>query len=324
MSANVWIVIVNYRTAGLAVDCLRSLATQRSEMPAFQVVVVDNDSGDGSVETLANVVSREKWDAWVSITPSGRNGGFAFGNNVGIRRALDSPRRVDYVMLLNPDTVAHSGAVRALVEFMELNPKIGIAGSRLENGQGGAECSAHNAPSPMGELLSGANLGLLSRVLDRYAVTPPMQEYSHPCEWVSGASLMVRREVFETMGFLDEGFFLYFEEVDFCARARKAGWEIWFASESRIVHLEGAATGIQQVARRRPRYWYDSRRRYFVKHFGIFGLILADGLWAAGRLSLAVRSVLRLGKGSKLEGPKWYTFDILWGDLRFLMRGGRL
>jgi GT2 family glycosyltransferase len=198
---------------------------------------------------------------------------------------------------------------------------VGIAVSRLEDAAGVAECSAHHAPSPLGELVSGASLGILSRALKRYAVTPPLRDIAHECDWISGASLMVRKEVFEEIGLLDEKYFLYFEEVDFCTRARKAGWEIWFVPESRVVHLEGSSTGIKQTARRRPQYWYDSRRRYFVKHFGVTGLMLADALWAIGRTSLALRRILGLGSGGQTRDPKSFAFDLLWGDLRCLLTG---
>lgn len=321
MAASVWIVIVNYRTADLAVDCLRSIAGQIVELHDFHTVVVDNASGDGSVEKLMGVIDREGWHGWASVIPSDRNGGFAFGNNVGIREALRSTCHVDYVMLLNPDTIIRGGAIRALVDFMDSHQGVGIAGSRLENAEGGAECSAHNAPSPLGELESGARLGTLSRALHRYAVTPPMREAAHECDWVSGSSLIVRRKVFEEIGLLDEGYFLYFEEVDFCLRAQKAGWKIWFVPESRVIHLEGASTGIRNIVQHRPRYWYDSRRRYFVKHFGMFGLMLADALWAAGRTSLALRRMLRLGSSGDGQDPKWFAFDLLWGDLRSFCTG---
>jgi GT2 family glycosyltransferase len=319
--ARIWIVIVNYRTADLAVDCLQSIAAQLGKSSDVHVEVVDNASGDGSVEKLIAAIDRERWHAWASVNPRDRNGGFAFGNNVGIREAMRSADRVDYVMLLNPDTIVRRGAIRALVDFMDSHEWVGIAGSRLENGEGGAECSAHNAFSPLGELESNARLGVLSRVLHRYAVTPPMQETAHECDWVSGASLMVRLEVLEKIGLLDEGYFLYFEEADFCLRARKAGWQVWFVPESQVVHLEGASTGIKQTARRRPRYWYDSRRRYFIKNFGLFGLILADAMWAVGRMSLTIRRRLLLGSGGKQQDPKWFAFDLLWGDLRALFDG---
>ena len=181
LAARVWIVIVNYRTAELVLDCLHSIAGQIAEFPEIHTVVVDNASGDGSVEKLMRTVDLEGWRSWVAVLPLDRNGGFAFGNNAGIREALRSTCHVDYVMLLNPDTIAHRGAVRSLVDFMDSHERVGIAGSLLENIQGAAECSAHNAPSPFGELASGARLGLLSRILDRYVVTPPLREVAPRC-----------------------------------------------------------------------------------------------------------------------------------------------
>ena len=321
MAGRVLIVIVNYRTADLTADCLRSLAEQIADIPRLHTIVVDNASGDGSVEKLTGVIDRERWHGWASVLPLDRNGGFAFGNNAGIREALRSTSSVDYVMLLNPDTIVREGGIHALVAFMDAHLEAGVAGSRLENAGGGAVSSAHNALTPLGELESGARLGILSRALRRYAVTPPIRDVAHECEWVSGASLIVRREVFEQIGLLDEGYFLYFEEADFCLRARKAGWAIWFVPESRVVHLEGASTGIHNIVRRRPRYWYDSRRRYFVKHFGAPALVLADVLWAMGRTSLVLRRMLRLGSGGSEPDPKWFAFDLLWGDLRSFFTG---
>lgn len=326
MSGSVCIVIVNYRTAALAIDCLRSVARQRSSLPALQVLVIDNDSADGSLERLSEAAAREGWTDWVRLIPAPRNGGFAFGNNVGIGEVLRSDRCFDYVLLLNPDTIVLEGAVSALVDFMDAHPRVGIAGSLLEDAEGAAESSAHTAPSPLGELESSARWGLLSRLLQRYRVSPPRQDADHECEWVSGASLIVRRKVFEQIGILDEGYFLYFEEVDFCTRARRAGWKVWFVPASRVVHLEGASTGIQDAAKRRPRYWYDSRRRYFVKHFGVAGLVVADLLWAIGRLLyLAKRLTVARTPGGGRD-PQRFARDLLGGDLRSLLtwRAGRI
>lgn len=321
MTGPVWIVIVNYRTAALVVDCLRSIAAQRAELPGLRVVVADNASADGSVEKLTDAIAREGWHPWVAVRALDRNGGFAFGNNVGVGEALRALPPVDYVLLLNPDTVVQPGAIRALVEFMDAHPRAGIAGSRLEDAEGAAQCSAHVAPSPLGELLSGARLRLLSRVLRRYDVSPPVQAAAHACGWVSGASLMVRRRVFGDIGLLDEGYFLYFEEVDFCARARAAGWEVWFVPQSRVIHFEGASTGIQDTRARRPPYWYQSRRRYFVKHFGVLGLLAADACWATGRASFALRRRLGLASAGRQDEPRGYARDLLWGDLCSLFSG---
>lgn len=314
-----WIVIVNYRTADLVIDCLRSLMPQTADLGGGRVVIADNASGDGSVEKLHAAIATAGWSGWTEVLPLPSNGGFAYGNNAGIRLALKAGPPADYVMLLNPDTVVRPCALRALVDFMEAHPAAGIAGSLIENPDGGTDRSAHRAPSPLGELDGAARLGVLNRLLHRYTVSPPLRDVAHACDWVSGAAMIVRRKVLEQVGPLDEGYFLYFEEVDFCCRVRDAGWQVWYAPEARILHLEGAATGIRTVAKRRPAYWYDSRRRFFVKHHGIIGLLAADLLWTAGRLSYLARVALGLAKRG--NDPKRFMFDLLWGDLRALLGG---
>jgi GT2 family glycosyltransferase len=314
-----WIVIVNYRTADLAVDCLRSLAPQAGDLGGGRVLIADNASGDGSVEKLQAAIAAAGWTSWAAVLPLPKNGGFAYGNNAGIRAALGAGQPADYVMLLNPDTVVRPGAIRALVGFMAAHPEAGIAGSLIENPDGDADRSAHRLPSPLGELDGAARLGVLSRLLHRYAVSPPLRGTAHECDWVSGAAMIVRRQVLEQVGLLDEGYFLYFEEVDFCCRTRNAGWQVWYVPQARVLHLEGAATGIRAAAKRRPAYWYDSRRRFFVKHHGVPGLLAADLLWAAGRLSYLVR--LALGLAKRGNDPRYFMFDLLWGDLRALLGG---
>lgn len=321
MGGSIFIVIVNYRTADLTIDSLSSIVGQDSGSWNISAVVVDNASGDGSADKLRAIVELNGWTKRVTIVEAKRNGGFAFGNNLGIEEVLHGTVSPDYFLLLNPDTVTCDGAIRTLIDFMEAHRDVGIAGSLLQNADGGAECSAHNAPSPLGELVSGSRLGLLSRLMPKHVVTPPLCQTAHECDWVSGASMIVRREVVESLGGLDEGFFLYFEEVDFCSRARRAGWKVWFVPRARVVHLEGAATGIRLPGRRRAIYWYDSRRRYFVKHFGVVGWIMADVFWAVGRASLVLRRVLRPKSGGTAEDPLCFARDLLLGDMRALLTG---
>lgn len=317
------IVIVNYRTAVLAVDCLRSLSAQADNSGRTRVIVADNASGDGSTECLAAALADNGWSGWAEVLALPRNGGFAYGNNAGIAAALGSTCPPDYVLLLNPDTLVRPGAISALVDFMEAHPQAGIAGSLLENDSGGVDCSAHRTPSPLGELDGAARLGPLSRLLQRHAVSPPVRSAAHECDWVSGASMIIRREVIAGIGPMDEGYFLYFEEVDFCCRARASGWSVWYVPQSRVLHLEGASTGIRAGAKRRAAYWYDSRRRFFVKHHGVCGLLLADLLWAAGRLSFLLRCALGMTRQGLHADPQRFMLDLLWGDLRAVL-GGRI
>jgi GT2 family glycosyltransferase len=315
------VVILNYRSADLTVDCLRSLAPEAPGNRA-KVLVVDNASGDGSVERISRAIGEHSWGEWASVLSLARNGGFAFGNNAGIRAALQG--RNEYVLLLNPDTLVRPGAIRTMLEFMDSHPDVGICGGSQEDEAGVLQHTAHRFPSPLGELDRGARLGVLRRLLRDHADVPPALTQARPCDWVGGACMMIRRNVFEAIGLLDEGYFLYYEEVDFCARAATAGFKVCFVPQARIVHFEGQATGIGQIARRRGAYWYDSRRRFFVKRYGLPGLIAGDMLWAIGRLTYVVRRALGLGDGGGHHDPKRFAIDLLWGDLRAVLSGDAL
>ena len=167
------VVIVNYRTAQLTIDCLRSLAPQVPSLPPAQVVVTDNASGDDSTERLTRAVRENGWGNWCTVLPLLRNGGFAWGNNEAIRPALQSPDPPEYVLLLNPDTIVRDGAVAALLDFMSAHPNVGIAGSRLEEPDGRPQRSAFRFPGVMSELETGVRLSVVSKLLNRFVVAPP-------------------------------------------------------------------------------------------------------------------------------------------------------
>jgi GT2 family glycosyltransferase len=246
-----------------------------------------------------------------------RNVGYAAGNNAAIAEALRSDHPPRYVLLLNPDTVPRPGAVAALVQFLDDHPGVGIAGSRLEDADGTPQRSAFQFPTVLGELEDGLRLGVCSRLLRQWAVAPPPPEEAGPCDWVAGASLIVRREVFEVVGLLDEEYFLYFEEVDFCRRARAAGWPCWYVPASRVVHLVGRSSGVTgpDAARwRRPAYWFRSRRRYFLLHLGPARTTLADLAWASGFAAHRLRRAV-------LRRPDVDPPFLLWDFLRFNVLG---
>jgi GT2 family glycosyltransferase len=141
-------------------------------------------------------------------------------------------------------------------------------------------------------------LGFLDLLLSKWLVAiMPIANIPHLTDWVSGASMMIRQDVFKQVGLLDEHYFMYFEEVDFCIRARRAGWTCWYVPQSRVIHLEGAASGIsdprKKAPRRRPAYWFESRHRFFLKNYGSLALMLADILWMAGFSLWRVRRILQ-------------------------------
>lgn len=299
------IVIVNYRTAQLTIDCLQSLAHEIAALPReTRVVVTDNASGDDSVGRLAAAVRGHGWSPWATVMPLPRNGGFAWGNNEAIRPALRSADPPDYVLLLNPDTLVRPGGVVALLAFMEAHPAAGIAGSRLEDPDGRPQRSAFRFPGVMSELETGVRLSVVSRALSRFVVAPPPPGAACKVDWVAGASMMIRREVFDRVGLLDEQYFMYFEEVDFCRRAHRAGWPCWYVPASRVVHLVGQSSGVTDESKpkkRRPAYWFESRRRYFLLHAGRVGTFFADTFWVAGHALYKATEVARKQKANDPE-----------------------
>src|SRR3954452_13342761 len=308
---NLLIVIVNYRTADLALDCLQSLRDEVACLPGTRVIVTDNASGDDSVERLEAAVRDNSWDGWATIQPLRQNGGFAAGNNAAIIPALAAEDPPRFILLLNPDTIVRPGAIRSLVDFLECRPEIGIVGSRLEEPDGTPQRSAFRFPTVLGELEGGLRFGPASRLLERWVCAPAVPAHSGPTDWVAGACMIVRREVFEAIGPLDEGYFMYFEEVDFCHRARRAGWSCWYYPDARVVHLVGRSSGVtdpRAVRKRRPGYWFQARRRYFLKNQGRVATLLADLAWALGHASYRLRRVVQRKPD---EDPRWLFWDFI-------------
>jgi GT2 family glycosyltransferase len=288
-------IIVNYRTADLTIDALASLESQIKALTHAQVVVVDNASGDGSAERIEAAIVERRWGGWVTLVRAERNGGFAYGNNLGLRVAVERRSIPAYVHLLNPDTIVRPGAIQALISFMDAHPEVGIAGSRLEDPDGTPQMSAFRFPGILGELDRSIRFGPISKLLARWVELPPIWNEPQPTDWVAGASMIIRREVFDAVGPLDEGYFMYYEEVDFTLSARKAGWSCWYVPASRVVHLVGQASGVtdpKKARRRRPAYWFESRRRYMLKHFGVEGAVAADLATIAGQALWQVRRVV--------------------------------
>lgn len=315
--------VLNYRTAELTIACLRSLARERPGLSSVEVVVTDNASGDGSADKIAQFIAAQRMEDWARCEPLPKNGGYAYGNNAPIRTALHRSNPPDFVLLLNPDTELLPGAIPALIDFMHARPECGIAGSRLEDDRGNVHCSAFNFPTAWSELDRGLELGLVTRLLADRTVQRPIPDHPTEVDWVAGASMLVRREVFERIGLIDEAYFLYFEEVDFLLRAKRAGFRTFYVPESRVLHHMGASTGVtdeKQAPRRIPTYWFDSRRRYFLKNHGITHALLADSAFLAGHSLRKLRQVV--APKARRPDPPHMVRDYLFNSV--LARGTKL
>lgn len=300
------VVIVNYRTAELCCDALASLAGEID--PERDVaVVVDNASGDGSAERIEAWIAERGASRWARLLRAPANRGFAAGNNLAIRSVV-----ADFYLLLNSDAQLRPGALGALLAAAAARPDAGLLGPRIEDTAGIAQMSTFVDHSPASELIRAANTGPLSRLLRRWDVA--QAEPAAEPDWLSFACVMIRRAVVETAGLLDEGYFLYYEDCDYCRRARRAGWKHVFVPAARAVHLHGASSSLPGALSRRergPAYLYDSRARYFTKFYGRTGLWLANGLWTLGRAVSLARE--RLGtKRPHTSAQEW--LDIWRGD----------
>lgn len=290
------LVLVNYNGFDLTVDCLKSLRAELDAMPNVQVGLCDNGSGEKEVRRLGAAIDELELSERVTLSSVFPNRGFTGGNNEVIRVALAADAPPDAIMLLNNDTLVPEGAIQKLVQFMEEHPEVGVCGSRLEYPDGESQRAARRTLTFISELESYARIGLLSRLLSPWLVAPPERDVPHVCGWVPGAALLVRRKVFNRVGLLDEDLYTYFDDVDYCLRAKRLGFPTWYVPESRIVHLVGKTTGITATEvrpQRRPSYWFWARRHYFLKNFGAWHATLADTAAIIGlciwKLQLAVR-----------------------------------
>lgn len=282
MSVDLSIIIVNWNTRELLADCLASIYANPPGC-AFEVMVVDNGSTDGSREML-----KERYPQ-VRLIESPTNLGFGAANN----RAAEVAQG-EYLLLLNSDTLVHPGAVDALLAHLRSHPQTGIVAPRLLNADGSLQVSAHPMPSLGREVWRLLHLDRL-RAVSQYPPAYWQSQAAQKAEVLMGACLLVRRQDYLGLGGFDERFFMYSEEVDLCKRYQNAGWGITYLPAVAITHLGG------QTARLMPDQMFvelhRSKVRFFRKHYGVFQTAVYKAvLW----LSAAAH-----GLGGWLLGAAW-------------------
>jgi len=258
------IITVNWKVKDLLEKCLRSVYEQTKDI-SFEVFVVDNDSRDGSVEMV-----REKFPQ-VLLTASKDNLGFAKGNNVA---AKDAKGR--YILLLNPDTEILDNAIGKMVKFMDNHPGCGIAGCKLLNPDLTLQPSVRRFPTFLSQAL------ILLKLHHLFPHSAPMRHYlaedfdytkTQPADQVMGAFFMIRKKVIEKIGLLDEKFWIWFEEVDYCKRTKEAGFKILYTPEAKIIHYYGQS--FKQVYNvKKQKDFNKSLTYYFKKHQPLWQRIL--------------------------------------------------
>jgi N-acetylglucosaminyl-diphospho-decaprenol L-rhamnosyltransferase len=294
------VVILNYKTPDLVLEGLSSLKSELG--PRDTVVVVDNQSGDGSLERIQEgIEARGLTHLGARLVQSPVNGGFSAGNNLGIRSVT-----AEAYLLLNSDAALRPGALEKLWAVLQTSPGVGHVGPRLIAPDGTEQRSCFRRHTPVSELLFAAKTGPIDRALGRFLVAIPPDDPTFVApEWVSFAAVLIRQEVLQQVGLLDDGFFMYFEDVDYCLRARAAGWAIRHEPSAEVVHLHAASSKMEALAkarRRRPKYYYAARRRYFAKTLGAAGPLLANAAWTLGRGIAWARELVGNKRPHAVEG----------------------
>jgi N-acetylglucosaminyl-diphospho-decaprenol L-rhamnosyltransferase len=283
MSAVLSVIIVNWNVRDLLQRALASVSASWDGKPGLEIIVVDNASHDESVAMLHAGFPE------VVVIANTENRGFTGGNNQGLAAATG-----DFLLLLNPDTEIVDDALPRMVKYLQAHPDVGMVGPQLLNPDGSMQSSRRHFPTLPVLFLESTWLERLAprELLRHYYAQEEPDSAIQDVDWITGAAMLTRREAFAQVGGMDEGFFMYSEEMDWCRRIREAGWRVVYFPEAHVVHHEGKSS--EQVIPARHIYFQSSKVRYTRKYHGN---IVAEIL----RIWLLSQYVWQIG----IEGAKW-------------------
>lgn len=311
------VLIVSYNTSSLLENMFRSLR-QSGYAGVLRCLVVDNASGDDSVENLRNNFPA------AHLLVNKKNIGFGRANNQFVEHIQGM-----YVLLLNTDAFVAPGTLSETVEYMEKNRECGVLGVRLTGRDGELQPSCRYFPTPLNVFLSRTGL---DRFFPGVRLVDDMN-WDHAsvreCDWVPGCYYLIRREVIDQVGLFDPRYFLYYEEVDHCKRVKEAGWKVVYYPHTSVVHLGGesakSAGEITASGHQLSALQIESELLYFRKHHGWGGLVFHMILVTLGDLLLALKALLK-GRGLAAIAACWQHARITWGllfDTHFATRPTR-
>ncbi len=289
------IVVVNFNTRGLLHDCLGSIENSQAP-PNFELVVVDNASTDGSAEMV------ESDFPWARVIRNDANRGYAHANNLGLRGCTGR-----YFLLLNPDTLLPPTALRQMVDFMEANPEVAVAGPKLVRQDGSLDLACRRSfPSPevsLYRMLGLSRLFARSARFGRYNLTFLDPDQPAEVDSVVGAFMMVRASVAGEVGLLDESFFMYGEDLDWAYRIKARGWKVYYYPKVEVLHYKGASS--RRHAGKATFEFYRAMYIFYKKHYAagtnfLFGSLIVSSIWLKCAFSLA-RNYLRAPEARKVS-----------------------
>ena len=265
------IIILNYNTKELLGDCLHSIRSSKKNNYSYEVIVVDNASTDGS----AQMVKKEFKE--VELIVNQKNLGFAAGNNKGFKKS-----RGRYLLLLNPDTIVQPETLKTMIDFMDKHPKVGAATCRVELPDGRLDDACHRGfPTPWNAFTYFSGLAKIFpkvKLFTGYTLTHFPLNRTHEIDSGVGAFLMIRRKAGEEVNWLDEDYFWYGEDLDFCYRLKQKGWRVMFVPKIKIIHYKGVSSGMKRHTKEMTTATKETRLRaakastevmriFFKKHY---------------------------------------------------------
>lgn len=301
MLPNFVVSIINYKTCDMTIECMASVLEAASGHDVH-IGVVDNHSEDGSAEKLEAWVAASPHSAQITVFRSPVNSGFSGGHNYVMSRL---PARS--YLVLNSDALIRPGFFQHMENALAANARTGLIAPRIDSEDGSPQISCFRFPNPLSEFMRAARTGPLTRALQSYQVALGPEPNPAQIEWASFACILLRGEMVQELGPMDEGYFLYFEDVEYALRARRAGWQIDYVPEARAVHFRGGSGPVKSLMserKRLPKYYYASRTRFLYQAYGRLGLTAANTLWYVGRV-IAQLSLLRLKRRRTRAKAEW-------------------
>lgn len=282
------VIIINYNTKKITEDCIKSIVRNTQGID-YEIIAVDNASIDGSVESLENL---KKKISGLILIRNKQNRGFGPGNNQGIRIA-----KGEFILLLNTDTLIHDNVLSEIVDWMRKNEKVGVATCALKNQDGSLQGTGGYFPTlfrVFAWMFFLEDIPLLDALIKPFHPVHGQSPFykgtrqfinEREQDWVTGAFLLTRKDVINQVGYFDEDFFMYTEEVDYCYRVKKAGWKVWYLPAWSITHLGGASStaefpilseykGIKLFYEKRMPSWQLPVLRFFLKGGALVRMIL--------------------------------------------------
>lgn len=255
------IIIVSWNVVDLLIDCLQSIKTsieQSGGWPNTEIILIDSASQDDTIERVQSTFPN------VILLSQKENVGFSRGNNIGLARAKGR-----YLFLLNPDTVVLGSALAQMVRYMDENPQIGIIGPHTLNSDGTTQSTRRRFPTKWIAFFESTWLQPIAprALLDQFYVNDQQDDGIYEVDWVQGSALMARREVYEQIGGLDPLYVMYSEELDWCKRAKDAGWSVAYFGDAQIIHYGGKSS--EQVQPFKHIAFQKSKIRYYAKHHSL-------------------------------------------------------